>query len=115
MRSINLDRHSRFTLGAAALAFGFLAGWMYWIVQTRLVGQTWIDFVVRLILDEFILTVAVFCVVLLLGAVFAPKWLSRAIAAVRSKLMIAIGFFGLLFAAGLLFVIVFSWIEMLKR
>jgi hypothetical protein len=101
-----LDRSRRIALGVVALPLGLLGGWMFWIVHTFLNGGGWLDLIVGVVLDEFILAVVLFALVLLRGAVFAPHWLSRAFTAAYQNLTWAIALVGILFGAAALIVFV---------
>jgi hypothetical protein len=100
------DVSSRVALALVALPFGLLAAWMFWIVHKFLVGPGWIDRIVGAVLDEFILAVGLFTVTLLIGAMFAPAWLSRAISTAYWKLVSSITVVSVLFGTVLLIVII---------
>jgi hypothetical protein len=82
-----LDASRRIALAVVALPFGLLSAWMVWIVHRFLDGKGWFDVIVGAVLNEFILAVGLFALILLVGAVFAPTWLARAFAAVTRKLV----------------------------
>ncbi|MDP5022752.1 MAG: branched-chain amino acid ABC transporter permease, partial [Burkholderiaceae bacterium] len=51
-------------MGCVSIVFGVPAVWLYWMVRTFLDGDTWYDFIVRSILDELILALGLFALVL---------------------------------------------------
>jgi hypothetical protein len=108
----------RAAMGVAGVFIGLLAAWMMWIVNKFLDGNTWGDLIVRLILDELTLTAALFGLMLLVWALFAPAWLSRALQASRHKLQRTIALVVILFGAAtliLLFVVpVLVWLGIVE-
>ena len=103
------DGTSRFAVGCLSIVFGLFAGWMLWIVHNFLDRRGWFDWIVGQILDEIILAVAVFAIVLLIWAVFAPPWIPRLLAAAYRNLTKAIMLVVvLLFGSAALFVVVGS-------
>jgi hypothetical protein len=108
-----LDASGRFALAAIALPLGLLSAWMLWVVHRFLDGKGWFDLIVAVVLDEFILAVGLFALTLLIGAIFAPTWLSRAFTAVSRKLVWATTVIAILF--GLAFLIVMFVLPVLAR
>jgi hypothetical protein len=102
------DGASRPVLGVTALALGLFAVWMAWIVHRFLDGRGWFDLIVGLILDELILTIGLFALLLLVWAMFAPAWLTRLLSTAYQKVSWVVAFVAFLFGAGLLLVILGS-------
>ncbi len=92
----------RAEMGVVGIFIGLLAAWMMWIINKFLDGNTWGDLIVRLILDELALAAALFGLMLLVWALFAPAWLSRALRAARHKLQRPIALVAILFGAATL-------------
>jgi hypothetical protein len=90
------------TMAVAAIGLGALSAWMFWIVNTFLDGGGWFDLIVGLVLDDLILAVGLFAVVLLIWAIFTPAWLSRLLASSQKKLHRAIALIGILFGVSLM-------------
>ncbi|MCR4415584.1 MAG: hypothetical protein NUV77_24495 [Thermoguttaceae bacterium] len=78
-----------------------IAAWLFWLVHRSLDGQAWFDGIVRTVLDEFILSVALFAVALLIWATWKPAWLTRVLSAAHKKLVWAVALMGLFFGAAL--------------
>lgn len=64
-------------MGCVSIVFGVPAVWLYWMVRTFLDGDTWYDFIVRSILDELILALGLFALVLIFAGFFPYPWLTR--------------------------------------
>ncbi len=95
----------RIALAVIAFPFALLCAWMLWIVHKYLDGKGWFDLIVGIVLNEFILAVGLFALILLIEAIFAPTWLSRAFEAVCQKVIWATGALVLLFGVAFLLVL----------
>jgi hypothetical protein len=97
----------RIALAVVALVLGLLGAWMFWITRIFLWGGGWYDLIVGLFLDELILAVELFPLLMLIRAIFNPVWVGRVIEASSHKLVWAITGVGCLFGAAIfIFVLV---------
>ena len=71
--------------------------------------DNWFDFIVRLVLDEMVVAMGLFAVVLLIRAVFAPAWLTALVNwAAAHAAQVVLGVFAVLFGSLILFIFVFA-------
>lgn len=59
-------------MGILGIVVGAFGAWMGWVVQKFLDGNTWGDFIVRVILNDLVFAILLFAVALIVHAVF-PK------------------------------------------
>jgi hypothetical protein len=112
------DQDDRVGMGVVGIIFGLIAAWMAWFLNKFLNGNGWFEWIVGWVLYDLALAIGLFSLVQLIGAIFAPRWLTRAFELASHKLIWAIGGFWLLMGAatiGLLIVVpILLWLGVVQ-
>jgi hypothetical protein len=104
--AVVLDGPRRVRFGLAGLTSGALGVRILSIAQHFLNGNDWASWIVGFVIFDMGAAAAACSLLLLIGAVFAPTWLPRVLAAAIEKAEWARNVFFLLIVAWLLFMVV---------
>lgn len=101
-------------MGCLAIIFGIPAVWLYWMARTFVDGDTWYDFIVRSILDELILALGLFAIVMVVAGFFPYPRLTRIVnwAMEHMAMTVLVVFWGMV-GSLLLFIVVFAVLDTL--
>jgi hypothetical protein len=106
-KQASLDRpftlSDRFAWLFIAALFGTIGLWMFWIVGKFLGGPGWVEFAIRMILEELAFATVLFALALIGMGLAPPKWHDSLFSFTAQKLVLAIIVVVSLFVASLVF------------
>lgn len=101
-------------MGCVTLPFALAALWFHWMARTFLDGNTWYDFIVRFILDEIVLALVIFVVVLIIAGFFPSSRLTRLVEwAVEHAAKTVLIVFAMMIGSLILFIFVYAVLDTL--
>lgn len=96
-------------MSLVAALFAVPAIWMHWMLRKFANGDEWFDVIVRLVLDEIIIALAIFAVMIIMHGFFAPQWLVPILEwSMPNMAKTVIGVFVLLVGLLVLFILVYA-------